>query len=130
AQYGELMSDRFGAAGNNFHRDIANRWQNPGDITDVPRLADALDINSTSGSTRFITSTDYLALNNAVIGYNIPGEWLGNTVDFANIYFSGDNLFVKTARTGFLPNTRESGSSGRALYAPLTTITMGVRVKF
>lgn len=27
AQYGELMSDRFGAAGNNFHRDIANRWQ-------------------------------------------------------------------------------------------------------
>ena len=130
AQYGELMSDRFGAAGNNFHKDIAGRWQNPGDITDVPRLGDALDINSTSGSTRFITSTDYLALNNAVIGYNIPGEWLGNSIDFANIYFSGDNLFVKTARTGYLPNTRESGSSGRALYAPLTTITMGVRVKF
>ena len=130
AQYGELMSDRFGAAGNNFHRDIAGRWQNPGDITDVPRLGDALDINSTSGSTRFITSTDYLALNNASIGYNIPGSWLGNSIDFANIYFSGDNLFAKTARTGFLPNTRESGSSGRALYAPLTTVTMGVRVKF
>src|SRR5690606_16249003 len=54
AQYAELMSDRFGAAGNNYHVDIVNRWQNPGDITDVPRLADALDATATSASTRFV----------------------------------------------------------------------------
>jgi TonB-linked SusC/RagA family outer membrane protein len=131
AQYAELMSDRFGAAGNNFHRDIANRWQNPGDITDVPRLADALDANAISTSTRFLTSTDFLALNNAIVGYTLPGEWLGTTgLDYANIYVSGDNLFTRTARQGFLPNTRESGNSGRMMYAPMTTVTMGVRVKF
>jgi TonB-linked SusC/RagA family outer membrane protein len=131
AQYGELMSDRFGAAGNNFHRDIAGRWQNPGDITDIPRLADALDANSTATSTRFLTSTDYLALNNAIIGYTIPGQWLDSAgLSYANIYVSGDNLFMKTARDGFLPNTRETGNSGRMLYAPMTTVTLGVRVKF
>ncbi|WP_317131204.1 SusC/RagA family TonB-linked outer membrane protein [Polaribacter sp. IC063] len=32
AQYAELMQDRFGAVGNNYHKDIANRWRNPGDI--------------------------------------------------------------------------------------------------
>ncbi|HKK11739.1 MAG TPA: SusC/RagA family TonB-linked outer membrane protein, partial [Flavobacteriaceae bacterium] len=32
AQYGELMADRFGGVGNNFHKDIAQRWQQPGDI--------------------------------------------------------------------------------------------------
>lgn len=131
AQYGELMSDRFGAAGNNFHSDIADRWQRPGDITDVPRLADGIDQNATSASTRFITSTDYIGLNNARIGYTISEDLLGSTgINYINLFVSGDNLFVKSARDGFLPNTSESGNSGRRLYAPLTTITGGIRVKF
>ena len=130
-QYGELMSDRFGAAGNNYHKDIADRWVNPGDITNVPRLSDGIDQNSTSTSTRFLTKTDYLALNNAIIGYTIPTKFLDKTgLSLVNIWASGDNLFVKSARDGFNPTTSESGSSGRRLYAPLTTFTLGVRVKF
>lgn len=131
AQYGELMSDRFGAAGNNFHSDIAQRWQRPGDITDVPALTDNAFTNGTSTSTRFLTSTDYLALNNALIGYTFDQDLIGRTgLDRLNIFVSGDNLFMKTARDGFLPNTSESGNSGRRLYAPLTTVTLGVRAKF
>ncbi|WGH75422.1 SusC/RagA family TonB-linked outer membrane protein [Tenacibaculum tangerinum] len=130
-QYAELMADRFGAVGNNFHKDIVNRWRNPGDITDVPRLADGTDQNSTSGSTRFLTSTDYLALNNISLGYTIPARFIENSgVDMVNISLTGDNLYMNTAREGFLPNTRESGNSGRRLYAPMSTLTLGVRVKF
>ena len=78
-----------------------------------------------------MTSTDFLTLNNAVVGYTVPEEMLGRSgIDLLNIYFSGDNLWAKTARDGFLPYTSQSGNSGRRLYAPLTTITMGVRVKF
>ena len=55
----------------------------------------------------------------------------GNTgINYVNLYVSGDNLYVNTARDGFLPNTAENGNSGRRLYAPLTTVTAGVRVKF
>ncbi len=129
-QYAELMSDRFGAVGNNYHTDIANRWQRPGDITNVPRLADAFDPRAASTSTRFLTKTDYLAINNAIVGYTLSGDKLGDAVNSLNIFVSGDNLFAKTAREGFLPYTSESGNSGRRLYAPLTTFTMGVRVKF
>ena len=46
---------------------------------------------------------------------------------------SGSNLvgeFEGGVREGFLPNTAEDGNSGRRLYAPLTTVTAGVRVKF
>ncbi len=130
-QYGELMSDRFGAVGNNFHKDIANRWQNPGDITDVPALTDNAIVNGTSQSTRFITSTDFLALNNVNIGYNVPKKYLDKmSLSTVNIWMSADNLFNATARNGFLPGTSESGSSGRRLYAPMTTMTLGVRVKF
>lgn len=131
AQYAELMSDRFGAVGNNYHKDIANRWQNPGDITDVPALTDNAIVNGTSTSTRFITSTDFIALNNVNIGYNIPKQYLDKiSVQTVNIWFSADNLFNATARQGFLPSTSESGNSGRRLYAPMTTMTLGVRVKF
>ncbi|PTX41732.1 TonB-linked SusC/RagA family outer membrane protein [Christiangramia gaetbulicola] len=130
-QYAELMSDRFGAVGNNYHTDIANRWQRPGDITDVPRLADAYDPRATSTSTRFVTSTDYITINNALIGYTLDGDSFADLgIDNMNIFVSGDNLFAETAREGFLPFTREDGNSGRRLYAPLTTFTMGVRVKF
>jgi len=130
-QYGELMSDRFGAAGNNFHKDIANRWQQPGDITNVPLLSDNAIVNGTSRSSRFITSTDYIALNNARIGYTLPNNLIKNSgINGVNIWVSGDNLLIKTAREGFNPSVREVGSSARRIYAPATTITLGVRVKF
>ncbi|WP_439129680.1 TonB-dependent receptor domain-containing protein, partial [Polaribacter sp.] len=129
AQYAELMSDRFGAAGNNFHKDIANRWRNPGDITDVPALTDNAITNSTSTSSRFITSTDFLALNNLNIGYKLPAKYLKSTIKSVNVYVSGDNLFQRTARRGYYPTTSETGASGRGLFAPVTTVTMGVRVK-
>lgn len=130
-QYAELMSDRFGAVGNNYHTDILNRWQRPGDITDVPALTDNAFVNGTSTSSRFVTSTDFLALNNALLGFSFPESIIGSTgLDNLNVFVSGDNLFVKTARDGFLPNTSESGNSGRRLYAPLTTVSAGVRVRF
>ncbi|MFY9242713.1 MAG: SusC/RagA family TonB-linked outer membrane protein [Polaribacter sp.] len=130
--YAELMSDRFGAAGNNFHKDILLRWQNPGDLTGVPILSDNAVVNATSQSSRFITSTDYLALNNARIGYTVPSSFIAKSgVDAINLWVSGDNLFLNTARAGFNPNNNsEAGNSGRQFYAPATTITMGVRVKF
>lgn len=130
-QYGELMNDRFGAAGNNFHSDILNRWQQPGDITNIPRLGDGIDQLAGSTSSRFVVSTDYLALNNARVGYTVPKSFLGESgIDALNLWVSGDNLFIESARNGFFPNITESGNSGRRQYAPPTTITLGVRVKF
>jgi TonB-linked SusC/RagA family outer membrane protein len=130
-QYAELMSDRFGALGNNFHKDINDRWQRPGDVTNVPRLADGIDQNSTSSSTRFLTKTDYIALNNAQIGYTLPAKFLENTgIDGLNLWVSGDNLFVKSARDGYVPDASETGNTGRRFYAPLSTYTLGVRLKF
>ena len=131
AQYAELMSDRFGAAGNNYHSDILARWQQPGDITNIPLLSDNAIINSTSASDRFIVSTDYFALNNARLGYTLRDGFLENSgIDMVNLWVSGDNLFIKTKRDGFNPSVQENGSSARRIYAPATTVTLGVRVKF
>ena len=131
AQYSELMNDRFGAGASNFHRDIAKRWQNPGDITDVPRISDNFDTQVGGESTRWLISSDFVALNNAQLGYSFPSKFLKNTgIENLNLWISGDNLFVLTKRKGFNPQTSETGNTGRRLYSVPSTITMGVRVKF
>ena len=130
-QYAELMSDRFGAAGNNYHKDILKRLQRPGDQTDIPLLSDNAVVNSTSSSSRFIISTDYVALNNARIGYAMDNKLTKNLgLVGLDLWISGDNLFIRTKRKGFNPNIREVGSSGRRIYAPATTITAGAKIKF
>ncbi len=116
---------------NNWHKDILNRWQQPGDITDVPKLSNNNDVNVTSASTRFLTKSDYLALNNIRLTYNFAKTLLEPIgVQGLSVWVSGDNLWQHTARKGFYPSTAESGSSSSYRYTPLSTITAGLRVKF
>ncbi|AWX43897.1 TonB-dependent receptor SusC [Flagellimonas maritima] len=130
-QYSELMNDRFGAGSNNFHTDISRRWQQPGDITDVPRISDGFDQNIGSSSTRWLIKSDFIALNNVRLGYQVPTRLLSNTgLQNINVWVSGDNLYIGSKRDGFNPTTSETGNTGRRLYAPLSTVTMGVSVKF
>lgn len=131
-QYAELLHDNNGGIlGTNRHVDVRNRWQQPGDITDVPLIADRVIQNITSRSTRFLTSTDYIGLNNVVLGYTFSGDVLKQLgMSGLNMYVSGDNLYFKSARDGFNPSTTESGNSVRRAFPPLTTITFGVKAKF
>jgi hypothetical protein len=127
--YAQLMNNSQ-VGNNNFHIDIRDRWQFPGDITDVPRLSDNYDTNVSSTSTRFLTKSDFLSLNNVMVGYTMPKKYsqelgLANV----NIWLSADNLFLFTSRKGFNPTTSETGSTDTYTYSPLTTFTMGVRVK-
>ncbi|MHA7099027.1 TonB-linked SusC/RagA family outer membrane protein [Roseivirga pacifica] len=130
SSYAGLMHNRT-AGNNNWHTDIRDRWQQPGDVTDVPRLSDNYDTNVNSTSTRFLTKKNYLGLNNIRIGYTLPTNWVSRAgMKSANVSLSADNLMILSARQGFNPSTSESGSSSTYNYAPLTTFTLGLRVKF
>jgi TonB-linked SusC/RagA family outer membrane protein len=118
------------AGSNNYHVDINSRWQNPGDITNVPRLYSNQNVNVNRLSTRFLTKSDYLAFNNVRVGYTIPSKFLSNTgMSDLNIWLAGDNLFLLSARKGFNPAASLVGSSARYRYNPLSTFTLGVRIK-
>ena len=128
--YARLMhNDMVGS--NNWHVDIENRWQQPGDITDVPRLSNNADINVSSSSTRFLTKSDYLSLNNVRLGYTIPARFSENLgLTNLSVYVSGDNLLLFTERDGFNPSVSETGGSDWYTYSPLSTVTAGLKVKF
>lgn len=128
--YASLMGNG-GAGANNWHKDIRGRWQKPGDITDIPRLSNGYDPNVGSTSTRFLTKADYLSVNNIRLGYTLPKTYVKQLgLSDLSFFVSGDNLFLFTKRDGFNPATNEFGASSTYRYAPLTTITGGVKVKF
>lgn len=136
--YANLMHNSV-VGNNNWHQDITDRWQNPGDITNVPRLTSNLagDNNFNSMSTRFLTKSDYLVLNNVRVAYNLPGQY-ARSIGFNGLTLSvsGDNLWLQTKRTGFNPTTSETGgrsndgASTMYRYSPLSTITFGVKATF
>ncbi len=128
--YAILMhNDRIGD--NNWHKDIKNSWKKPGDITDVPRLISNENTNVNKASTRFVISSDYLALSNLKLGYTLKDTFVEKAgISNVNIWLAGDNLLLLSKRDGFNPSTSETGATSTYRYSPLTTITLGVRVKF
>jgi TonB-linked SusC/RagA family outer membrane protein len=128
--YAGLMASGL-AGNNNWSTDMRNRWQKAGDITNIPRLANNNDANVNSVSTRFLTKSDYLSLNNIRVGYTLPSNVIQRLgVEQVTFYVSGDNLWLKTARRGLNPATAETGGSDTYRYSPLSTITAGLKVKF
>ena len=129
-RYAGLLSNaQSGSA--SYHVDIRDRWKNPGDISDIPRLQSGVNSQVNSSSSRFITSSDYLALNNLRVGYTIPKDYIEKSgLSDIELSVSGDNLFLFSERSGFDPRTSETGAQSMYTYSPLTTITFGVRAKF
>lgn len=118
---------------NNWHKDIANRWQNPGDITDVPRLSNGSqdDSYANASSTRFLTSRSYLNLSNVRLSYNLPKSFMRMIhIGSAQIYANGDNLFMLSARKGFFPMASVSGTSDFEAYLPVSSVTFGLKLNF
>ncbi|MFP4292847.1 MAG: SusC/RagA family TonB-linked outer membrane protein [Cyclobacteriaceae bacterium] len=93
------------------HADILNRWQNPGDVTDVPRLNSSDQGASTS--TRFLVDATYGRLRNVTLGYSLPQSLLENTgfLRGVRVFVQGDNLFTFFSRDGLDPEQSISGQT-------------------
>jgi TonB-linked SusC/RagA family outer membrane protein len=130
--YQTLMNSGSLIGSNNFSTDIRNRWMEPGDVTNVPRLSGNFGNDGTfnSTSTRFLTKADYLSLNNVRLGYTLPAEFTSRLqLSRLNVYVSGDNLMMISAREGLNPQTLIA-TSNSGIYMPMTTFSFGAKVEF
>ena len=74
-------------------------------------------------------SNKNIALNNIRIGYDIPKSAIENTgIQSANIYVTGDNLWLMSERKGFNPSNSVTGTSSWYRYNPLSTIVFGLKL--
>ncbi|WP_258097862.1 SusC/RagA family TonB-linked outer membrane protein [Marinoscillum pacificum] len=117
--------------------DQLDRWQQPGDITDVPQ-ARLYANNGAQTSSRYLSDASYVRLKTLTFGYNFPRSILGNSfISSARVYFSGQNLITITDYDGWDPevNTDYLASNiflGNDFYsAPQAkTFTFGVKLGF
>ena len=127
--YASLMSNNYPGV-NNFHIDIRDRWMKSGDTSDIPRQDSRYQVQQNSTSTRFLTKSDYIALNNIRLGYNVPKAFVNKYgIQQADLYVTGDNLWLASKRQGFNPATSITGGSSIYRYNPLSTIVFGLNVK-
>jgi TonB-linked SusC/RagA family outer membrane protein len=83
------------------------RWQKPGDITDVPR-PDGVNVNNyRDGGSRWLEDGSFLRLRSLTIGYTVPVR----KISALRLYVTGSNLFTLTRYTGLDPES--SSSSGQ-----------------
>ncbi|MUP47397.1 TonB-dependent receptor [Gramella sp. BOM4] len=112
----------------NQSRDQLRRWQQPGDITDVPQ-ARLFGGNGTANSTRYLQDSDFVRLRNLTLGYSLP-ESLTDPVglDRFRIYFTAINLLTFTDYDGYDPESVSDGGQGAgvAFYSAPSARTMSV----
>lgn len=126
--YATLMNSAQGA-GTNYHNDILNAWTPENKYTDVPKL-NAKESNNNSTSTRFLTSTSYLSLQNISVGYTLPKNWIAKLgCESLRVYFVADNVALLSARKGYDPRTNWNGESNYN-YSALRSISGGITMKF
>lgn len=124
--YRSLMS--VSAQGSAMHKDMLNAWTPENKNTDVPRL-NASDLYTNRLTDRFLTSSDYLSLQNITFGYTLPKNMTRKLqIENVRLYFVADNVALWTARKGLDP--RQGYVSADNVYSPIRTISGGISLSF
>lgn len=124
--YAGIMSS--GNYGGSIHVDMLDRWQKPGDITNVPRMDGAKTTDFGATSDRWLFDASYLNLRSLQISYNLPSQLANNWgVKRARAYISGENLFMLSALKGMDVQQTFSGTTSN-VYTPSRVLTFGLNV--
>ncbi len=111
--------------------ELMKRWQNPGDVTDVPKVWYGARDDSRE-STRFLFEGDYLRAKDLVFGYRIPGKYAGK-IGFENVDLSvrGTNIFTITKDDG-LKYDPEVGADGLTRFTTpqVKSVVFGINLNF
>ncbi|HSH20243.1 MAG TPA: SusC/RagA family TonB-linked outer membrane protein, partial [Draconibacterium sp.] len=111
--------------------ELMERWQKPGDNTNVPKVLYGAP-NDSRESTRFLYKGDFLRVKDLVFGYQIPSGVAGK-IGCENIALSvrGTNLFTAVKDKG-LKYDPEVGADGltRATTPPVKSVVFGINLNF
>lgn len=87
------------------------RWQQPGDVTDVPR-PDGINVNNyRDGGSRWLEDGSFLRLRSLTVGYTLPQSFSKRIgLQHLRLYAVGSNLLLLTKYTGLDPESSASSS--------------------
>ena len=134
---GEFLDNGYSAMmhsgnyGRSYHPDILRAWRQPGDITDVPRLQSGSTDLVRTQSTRFLTDASFWALKNVNLGYTFSSKITDKIgVDNLRLSVTGENLYLKSKRTGLDPQYSLAGTPDGDDFNPSRIVSFGLNVSF
>jgi len=115
--------------------EILRRWQEPGDVTDVPRVSNRSSLDFTTDNSRFLSDGSYIRLKNIVLAYNIPSKFTEKlNLRSVRVYAQATNLWTLTDYDGPDPevsafgNVSASGGTDFLTQPQNKTITFGFNI--
>jgi hypothetical protein len=125
SNYGSLMDLWY--LSSTWHSNALRRWQQPGDVTDVPRVEIA---SSNLVTDRYLIDASYFAIKNITLGYTIPTNLIRRIgMQNLRVFASVDNLAIWSHLDGMDPQYNFSGGTDYN-YVPNKTWTIGLELKF
>jgi TonB-linked SusC/RagA family outer membrane protein len=126
ANYAGLMSS--GTYGGAISTDMLNRWQKPGDITNVPRLDAGRTTDFNGASSRWLIDASYFNIRTVNFSYTLPKSLI-NRMKISNgqIFLSLENALFTSKRTGLNNQQAFSGVTSNA-YPPARIFSAGINI--
>ncbi len=112
--------------------DALRRWQNPGDVTDIPRYELGNTTNNLH-SNRLLEDASYLRLKNVSLGYNLPQKFTSRIMlEQCRVFVAATNLWTLTKYSGADPevSTLDGSTSAQGIefytLPQVMTIAVGI----
>ena len=122
--YAALMSS--GGYGSAKHVDILQRWQKPGDVTNVPRMDAARTADFDAASDRWLTDASYLNMRNVTLSYALPGITARRLfLNNAQVYVSAENFLILSRRKGMNVQQNFAGTTGN-VFSVAKSVVLGI----
>ena len=101
--YAQLVETNVIDDSSNRSPDILRAWQNPGDVTDMPRVFSSVDVFShINGSDRFLEDASFLRLRNVTLGYTFNQKIIDKLpISGLRLYVQGENLVTFSSYRGW-----------------------------
>ena len=117
-------------------RRALDRWQNEGDITDIPKYELGNTFNNYFSS-RFVEDASYVRLKNVALSYRLPQQTVEKLMmDEFKVFVAGTNLLTFTNYSGADPevNSIDGSTVSQGLdfftFPQVRTVSLGINATF
>ena len=116
---------------------VLNRWRQPGDITDIPRVNTEGSTDNSRLSNRYVEDGSYLRFKAVTFSYNFKQNALDKLhLNALKFYVTGENLITLTDYSGFDPQVNAFGGDNAVqgvdfgTYPQTRNVIFGMNVRF
>ena len=115
--------------------ELMNRWQNPGDVTNIPRMrwSSSMTTTGSNHSTMHLHDGDFVRLRDLTVNYNFPSSMIGELgLDRLSVYVKGTNIWTYAFDEDVIFEPEVNVNNGQwQLWNPIPKIwALGVNLSF